>query len=118
MKRLVVLAGLILGFSIITMSVSAQTTAASDKSATTQTQKAAPACQGKTVDTNNDGACVNHQKDGKTANCTQYVDKNGDGKCDNCQGKGTCIKETGCGKGNTKADGCPPGCGKGKSCKK
>lgn len=118
MKRLFVLAGLILGFSIIAMSVSAQTSATSDKSAGIQTQQPAKACQGKTVDTNKDGACVNHQKDGKTANCTQYVDKNGDGKCDNCQGKGTCVKGTCIGKGDAKANCCPPGCGKGKSCKK
>ena len=112
MKKLIVLTGLILGLSVMTLNTSAQTTASPDKSATAQTSQTAAPGQGKFVDNNKDGVCDNHQNMAKAGKCSQFTDKNGDGKCDNCQGngncgKGNCAKATGncCGNGPGKGMG-------------
>lgn len=113
MKKMIVLAGLILGFSVMTMSVSAQAAASADKSTTVQSQQASPASQGKFVDTNKDGICDNHQNSVKNGKCTNFIDKNGDGKCDNCKGDGTCVKGNCCGKEMGKGNCCPSKSGQG-----
>lgn len=108
MKKLIVLAGLVLGFSFITMTLTAQT-ASPDKSANAQSQQSSAGAKGTFVDNNKDGVCDHHQATGKGDGCTKFVDKDGDGKCDTCLGKGNCVKGNGC-KGNAKAGCCPKSC--------
>ena len=109
MKKLFVLAALILGFTVMITTVSAQTKASSDKSTAVQTQKS-----GNVVDNNHDGICDHQQAKGKSGGCTKFVDKNNDGKCDNCV-NGTCSKGNCSGKcapkGNCGTKGSCNGCG-------
>ena len=91
MKKLFVLAAMILSFSVMTVSVSAQAKASADKATQVQTQQTQPTANGNVVDKNHDGICDHQQTKGKTGNCTKFVDKNNDGKCDNCV-NGTCSK--------------------------
>lgn len=107
MKKLIVLAGSILCFSLVNLTVSAQTASSPDKSTTVQTQQTAQPAQGKFTDANKDGVCDNHQAKAKNTSCKEFTDKNGDGKCDNCTGKGTCTKGT-CG-GQKAGNGCGQG---------
>ena len=116
MKRVIILAGLILGFSVMTMSVSAQTTS-TDKAKDTKEQQAAPATKGQFTDANKDGVCDNHQGMVKDGKCTGFTDKDKDGKCDICQCPAKDCKEICAGKGKAEmkcggAKGCG-GCGKG-----
>jgi hypothetical protein len=116
MKRVIILAGLILGFSVMTMSVSAQT-ASTDKAKDTKEQQAAPATKGQFTDANKDGVCDNYQSKAKNGKCANFTDKNKDGICDNCLGKGNCQKGNCCGKGsgnmNCNGNGPGKGCGPG-----
>jgi hypothetical protein len=106
MKRLFVLAGMILGFSVITMSVSAQTATSTEKSNGTQSQQPAKTCQGKIVDSNKDGICDNHQSGDKAAKCITVAEKKGETGCGKCSVKSTCSKKSCCGSGSTNANCC------------
>ena len=86
MRKVFILATLLLGFAVMTTTVSAQTKSTAGKATKIQTQKS-----GNNVDNNRDGICDHQQVKGKTGNCTKFVDKNNDGKCDNCV-NGTCSK--------------------------
>jgi len=113
MKKVIVLASLILGFTLTSMSVSAQTAA---KTATPQKQQTTQTTQtqkSKFIDQNHDGVCDRHQK-GKNMQCGSFTDKNGDKICDNCQGKGTCTKGTSCPRTADCKSACPSS--QGKSC--
>jgi hypothetical protein len=72
MKKLIVSAGLILGFCFMTMSLSAQTAASTDNTKKTQDKQ--------TVQKSTSTADAK-VKEGK---CTAYADSNKDGVCDNC----------------------------------
>ena len=112
MKKLFVLATMILSFSVMTLNVSAQTKTSADKSTQVQTQQTGPAMNGNCANNPNKGACNYQQCKGKTGNCDKFIDKNGDGKCDNCTG-GTCSKGKCSGKGAPKGDCCGKGSGNG-----
>jgi hypothetical protein len=107
MKKVMILAGLVIGFSLMTMTVSAQK-ANTTNTKSNQTQQAAPV-KGQFVDSNHDGICDNHQGMMKNGKCANFVDKNNDGKCDNCQAK--CGQGNACCKGKGQSTGCGQGMG-------
>jgi hypothetical protein len=72
MKKLIVSAGLILGFAFMTLSLSAQTSSSTVDTKKTQDQQAVQ----KTSTT--------HESNVKDGKCKTYADANKDGVCDNC----------------------------------
>jgi hypothetical protein len=82
MKKLIVSAGLILGFSFMTLSLSAQSATSADNTKKTQDQQ--------TVQK----TCTMHDAKVKDGKCTSYADANKDGVCDNCGNHpATCKKD-------------------------
>ncbi len=106
MKKLAIIASLMLTLIFLNASVMGQSTTVKSSKDQSSCCKMGPKGNGGCTNmkdgktgTNGNGCCVN-MKDCKSGSCANFVDKNKDGVCDNCKsGKGNCASNcTGKGK--------------------